>query len=64
MTTTNTITAAVTDQALLSACGGAAQIAETQRVIGGQGGIGPARTRPEHQQNANSPALGLYYWPC
>ena len=64
MTTTNTITATITDQTLLSACGGAAHNAETQRIIEGQGGLGPARTRPENQQNADGPALGLYYWPC
>ena len=64
MTTTNTFTAAVADQTLLSACGGAAHNAETQRIIGGQGGIGPAWTWPENQQNADGPALGLYYWPC
>ena len=64
MSTTNTITAAVTDQTLLSACGGAAHNAETQRIIGGQGGIGPAWTWPENQRHDNGHALGLYYWPC
>ena len=64
MTTTNTFTATVADQTLLSACGGAAQITETQRSIGGQGGIGPAWTWPENQRNDNGHALGLYYWPC
>lgn len=57
MTTTNTITATITDQTLLSACGGAAHHAETQRIIGGQGGIGPAWTWPENQQNADGPLL-------
>ena len=64
MTTTNTLTAAVTDQILHAACGGAAQKTEIQRIIGGQGGLGPAWTWPENQQNAEGPALGLYYWPC
>lgn len=44
MTTTNSITVAVTDQNLLTTWGGAAQIADSQRIIGGQEGIGPKWT--------------------